>query len=248
MTSIVGVLCKDGVVIGTDSSTTLAAGQFVTIEQPTEKLDIIGESIIVAGTGAVGLGQRFCSIVRKNRVAHDFSKISALDIAKGFCKATLDDFHSTYVQMGQYGALVAFPSLDGPALCEFAVRDFQPELKNERFWYCSMGSAQPITDPFLGFIRDVFWRDGRPNISDGIFAITWTLDHAVSVNPGGVNGPVRIAVLTREQGGQFHARLLDENDLLEHRQNIEEVKQSMRNISMKYQVGSPIENPDIPRP
>src|SRR4029077_4874442 len=98
MTSIVGVLCKDGAVIGTDSSATLGSGQLVTIEQPIEKLDIVGNDIIVAGTGAVGLEQRFFSIVKKVRDGNNFLQIPALDVAKALCKATIDDFSSTYVQ------------------------------------------------------------------------------------------------------------------------------------------------------
>lgn len=56
MTTVIGVLCSDGVVIGTDSSVTLGvAGRFSTIEQCSEKLDVIADQVIVAGTGAVGL-------------------------------------------------------------------------------------------------------------------------------------------------------------------------------------------------
>jgi 20S proteasome alpha/beta subunit len=67
MTAIVGIRCKDGVVIGADSSATFTdGGQVRTIEQPTEKkIEIIGDKVIVAGTGSVGHGQRFCAVVRK---------------------------------------------------------------------------------------------------------------------------------------------------------------------------------------
>ena len=59
MTAIVGVLCQDGVVLGTDSSTTFTAGPQRTIEQPSEKLEIVENSLILAGSGSVGLNQRF---------------------------------------------------------------------------------------------------------------------------------------------------------------------------------------------
>ena len=41
MTSVVGILCKDGVVVGTDSSATFDNGQIRTIEQPFEKIEIM---------------------------------------------------------------------------------------------------------------------------------------------------------------------------------------------------------------
>jgi hypothetical protein len=70
MTAVVGVLCEGGVVVGTDSSATFAHDigpeqQAPTIEQCMDKLRVVGDSVIVVGTGAVGLGQRFCAIVEK---------------------------------------------------------------------------------------------------------------------------------------------------------------------------------------
>jgi len=55
--------------------------------------------------------------------------------------------------------LVAFPINTDFFLCEFQLSDFQPEFKDKNLWYVSMGSSQPITDTFLAFIRDVFWKD-----------------------------------------------------------------------------------------
>ena len=66
-----------------------------------------------------------------------------------------------------------------PYLCEFPVSDFQPEFKTEMMWYCSMGSGQPITDPFLALMREVFWDQGLPTIQDATFAVAWALGRAV---------------------------------------------------------------------
>jgi hypothetical protein len=63
MTVIVGILCSDGVVIGTDSA--IATGRLstgYTIERQDEaalKIEIIGTDVITAVTGATGLAQRF---------------------------------------------------------------------------------------------------------------------------------------------------------------------------------------------
>jgi len=63
MTVIVGVLCSDGVVIGSDSA--MAAGRALsgyTIERQEGdvlKIEVIEKNIITAGTGAMGLAQRF---------------------------------------------------------------------------------------------------------------------------------------------------------------------------------------------
>lgn len=155
MTAIVGVLCRDGLVIGTDSSTTFGSGVGPPImEQPTEKLQIFSNTIIVAGTGQVGLGQRFGRIIEvayQDNVFRSGQHHTA--VGTELCRRTIADFSSTQAKQGSYGALVGFPLGDKVCLCEFPISDFQPEFKTETMWYCSMGSGQPLTDPFLALIR-----------------------------------------------------------------------------------------------
>jgi 20S proteasome alpha/beta subunit len=248
MTAIVGVLCRDGLVIGTDSSMTFGSGMGDrTIEQPAEKLKIYSETIIVAGTGQVGLGQRFGRVVEVAYNERIFVGTNHhIDVGTELCRRTIKDFGSTGAQKGQYGALVGFPLGDKPHLCEFPISDLQPEFKTETMWYCSMGSGQPITDPFLALMREVFWRNSPPTVQDATFAVTWALDHAVQVNPGGINEPVRIAVLEKS-GGKFRARLLDDDDLQEHRQNIEQAKERLRTLPDSQKADAP-GTPDIPKP
>lgn len=231
MTALVGVLCRDGVVLGADSSTTfgLPDGNR-TIEQQCEKLDIVDNRIIIAGTGSVGFGQRFCAVVRTAWTGNKLKDATPVEFGKTLSRLAIEDFAATHARPGNYGAMVAFPCKGVPCLCELGITDMQPELKvADRIWYSSLGSAQPIMDPFLAFIRGVFWQGGQPHVRDGIFAAVWTLDHAIEVNPGGVNGPARIAVLERVKN-DWTARMLAEEDLLEHRQNIEQAKNRLRDF------------------
>ncbi|MBH1430371.1 hypothetical protein I5U42_03525 [Stenotrophomonas maltophilia] len=230
MTALVGIYCKDGIVIGADSAATSAtAGGQRTIEQPVMKIDIVDDRIIIAGTGQIGMGQRFCNQVRalwanKKIPCHDEFAFS-----KALTVAAVSDFAETKCNTGQYGALVAFPCKTGRHLVEYAVADFQPELKNKNLWYVSMGSGQSIIDPFLGLFREVFWGDDPPTVQDAIFATTWMLDHAVKVNPGGVNAPIRIAVLEQVKG-DWKARLLSNEELHEHEAGVIAAKDALRNF------------------
>lgn len=246
MTAIAGIVCRDGVVIGADSSTTFAAsGGIRTIEQPTQKITIVSNSVIVAGTGQVGFAQRFDHIVDQ-AYRNKLFQSHQIEIGKTLCAMAIQDLGSTGAKLGQYGALVGFVCGDKARLCEFAVGDFQPEFKDEKIWYCSMGSGQLITDPFLAFIREVFWSEGPPTVQDATFAITWALDHAIAVNPGGVNGPVKVATLQRH-GGKWHAATLEEADLEEHRQNIAQAKERLRSFPATQQPeGGDV--PDVPAP
>ena len=226
MTILVGLRCREGVVIGSDSSATFTTPSVNTIEQPTKKVIIIADKVIVAGTGQVGLGQRFNTVVERAWGEGTFKGTRIpLDIAKRLCAAGIKDFTETTVPKGQYGALVAFPCGKIFCLCEFAISDFQPELKDENIWYVSMGIGQPIADPFLGLLRRVFWKDSPPRLNEGIFAVTWTLHHAIELNPGGIKGPMQVAVLSANEKGDLLARLLDDAELSEHIDNVRGVEE-----------------------
>lgn len=246
MTAVVGILCSDGVVIGTDSSMTMVAGTFRTIEQATEKLDVVDERIIIAGTGSVGHGQRFRNVVHKGWqdkqfvTERDGERRTSVDIFRNLSRAVISDFSETTTPNNAYGALLAMAVGQQPVLCEFEVNGFQPTLYTDKMWFCSMGSTQPITDPFLALTREIFWPDSQPTTSHAALAVTWALDHAIAVNPGGVNGPARIAVLERHQGN-FRARLLTDSEMQEHREWIGGAKQAMANTLPSAS------GPDVPR-
>ena len=244
MTSVVGIYCKDGCVIGTDSSITMSANSAVrTVEQLGEKISIVDNSVVIAGTGSFGLGQRFGCIIQKLWQEKSFQNPN--EVSKQISRLMHEDMRSTYLNPGQYGAFIAFPCQKGHYLCEYDPETFQPEFKNEKFWYGSMGSAQLITDPFLGFMRDVFWRDGLPTVTEAVFTVTWTLEHAITVNTGGVNGPIRIAVLEKTKG-VMTARVISDEELDEHRQSIADIKDSMKNVREKFK-GENVSVPNIPK-
>ena len=233
MTAVVGVLCSDGVVMGADSSATSAsASGLSTIEQPTNKLSIIGDRILTASSGSVGLKQRFERIVEDAREEEFWRTDHYIDVGRRLSATAINDFSSTGIGIGKIGlsALVAFYSDSQPRLCELASRDFQPEFKDENIWYVSIGSGQLITDPFLALMRNIFWDEGMPTVQDAILTVTWTLEHVVEVNPGGINKPIRIAILQEDSqnSGNIAARLLDDADLQEAKEHIDLLKMEIK--------------------
>jgi hypothetical protein len=244
----VGVLCEDGVVIGADSSATFDNSAFAIMEQPFDKIDILHDKIIVASTGPIGLGQRFCAAVKKEWPTFQNNagvRDDPIDVMKRLYNAGAKDFNDTGAPKGQYGALVAFPSNNKAQLVEYPPGDFQPELKSTRLWYASMGSAQHITDTFLAFVRDVYWGGKLPNVYDATFAVVWTLEHAIQINPGGVNRPVKVATLAKRDKA-FAARVLEVGELDEHLQNIAEAKRIMREFRATHQPGAAMAIPPAP--
>lgn len=244
MTAIVGILCKEGVVIGSDSSTTFVAGQNPTIEQPSKKINIIDNRYIIAGTGSVGLGQRFIYEVKNFMDSSTHRKQEPVEICRQISQNSIKNFISTQAPMGGYGALFAFGANGNKFnLCEFEIKNMQPELKNDKLWYVSMGSGQNITDPFLGFIRKLFWHQGMPSLSEGIFATIWTLQHACELNPGGIKEPIDVAILENKDGN-IAAKLLIPEELVEHTNYIKELEKHIMLFPSKKETDSEIE--DIP--
>lgn len=228
VTILVGVLCDDGVVIGADSSATFSAGSVKTIEHPVTKVHVVSNDFIFAFSGSGGLSQRFTSIVQKIRAEPNFSIGDHLAIAKIISRLTIEDFSFTNAPKGEFGAIVAFTCKNQFYLCEFDTVDLQPEFKMDDIWFVSVGSGQPIADPFLGLLSRVFFEHSRPKLSEGIFITLWTLLHAIEVNLGGIKGPPTIAVLTQKTSAHpFTAHLYSEDELEEHRNNVKDAEQHL---------------------
>ena len=248
MTIIVGVLCQDGVVIGADGSATFAQGQLPIIEQPTQKIDIIDDSMIVVGTGEVGLGQRFKAIIEECIKLPNYQKMTAVNMMTELSHQAIKNFAYTFTQPEKipYGALLAFSAGGKPQLCEFQYENMRPELKSSLLWFVSMGSGQFIVDPFLGLLRKVYWDSGSPTLQQGKFAVTWALRHAVDCNAGGINEPIQIATLTLGKAGKSHARLIDDDELEEHRQYVNEAEEHLRKLPGNLREAD--DTPEPPKP
>jgi hypothetical protein len=71
------------------------------------------------------------------------------------------------------------------------------------------------------------------------------LEHAIEVNPGGVNGPAQIAVLDKA-GAQWRPRILGKEEFGEHRQNVNGAYEALRDYRNK-QKSDAVEGPLIPQ-
>jgi hypothetical protein len=216
MTAIVGWLCKDGVVIGSDSAITFGTGNLFTIGQTGDKISIIRDRIIVAGSGEVGHQQRFCDIVQTAFDQNLFRK-KYMDVGRVLSQNMNNDLAATRAERGRYCALLAYGSDDGFHLCEFTLRDFQPEWKDKNIKFASIGCGQPITDPFLGFMKKIFWNDNElPTVAQAKFITFWTLSNVCELSPGGVKGPVHMTQVSKNSSGHSMAIEVGPEELEEH--------------------------------
>lgn len=231
MTLIVGVACRDGVVIGADSIAT--AGTAVE-QQVSNKITIEEDDVIIACSGSAGLSQ----LIKEELSGswHEFKQLRCMtDVRNAVSGAMYSQIEpmakrakSAGKAFGGCNTMVALPVNHTPALFHFNPLADSLEITSE-FPFVSIGSGNRQADPFLAFIKRILWNDRAPSSTRvAIFGVLWTLQHVSTVSAGlGVGEPHRIAVLEK-RGTAWIANLLGEGELSEHRQAIIEAEDALR--------------------
>ena len=229
--------------------------------QPTSKLYYLDGHIIMGVSGQVGLAQLFRESVpttlRGNLLRPN--NPSAAAIQKRIQKAIYEDVAPS-IQGAQAGAfalgpqnaammfmtstLIALPVQGRPTLMQ-ANHVGQTEEASDDLPFAAVGSGQSIADPFLAFLRRVFWSDHQPTIAEGVFATVWTLLNAIKVNPAlGLSEPIEVGILQSESGVPI-AKALSEDELGEYRQSVLEAEKHLSGFKELFP-SSPSEPPVPP--
>ncbi len=246
MTLVIGIKCTDGVVVASDSlaSYTTSTG-IPTAGQPTDKIDIISDSIICSTSGPVGLGQR---ITHQIEQAWSNNRLSGKEspAAMGVLREVIFEPIKAEIEVARIAGqvdpgatrhcrsttLVAIPIKKRPCLFYF---DWQgsPEEATSKLPFVSIGSGQPVADPFLAFLRNIFFKNKQPNLSEGILAATWTLRYAIHAYAYGVGGAQNVVILEASDTGKngWTARRLAEADMLEHHGQIQYMEEQLQILS-----------------
>jgi 20S proteasome alpha/beta subunit len=224
LTVIVAVKCLEGIVVGADGMATSSNGFQPTMQTASSsKIQIIGDRVIIAGTGEVGLGQRFHQIVNNGWNSKYFQK-ACMDCATMIAGDSVKNFQSSGTPMRQgsgygFAAIMAGPFNKKNDLVEFGITNFQPERKNQPLHFVSVGSGQVLADPFLAFINRVIWCEKLPSLADGKLGVLWALRHAIKLAPGGVGDPIQMATLT-EVAGQAQAKFVEPEEQQQFEQHV----------------------------
>lgn len=240
MTVIIGLKCSEGIVLGADGAATLGTMGLRTIVQPTIKLSLIETKAIFGFSGPVGLSQLFYD--RACTTCRAIQDIGLPEVCRRLRDSFLQDANISF----QVAALarsvvgvVAAENIASQTLIALAVQgqpeliqfDYQclPEWTTNELPFVSIGSGEAIADPFLAWIRFVFWRRRLPTLAEGRFAVYWTLTHAIRTAPGGIGPPIQMAALERKQDS-VTARELSEAELKEHDVAISEYENAIREL------------------
>ena len=250
MTVLVGVLCTDGVVIGSDSIATSSMGQFPLIHIPFDgKIRVFDNTVIVATTGAIGFAQRLHEHIEEAIKGRVFANLAVRECTTNISQRFLTDLGKSLVQNHpqngiNFGALIAAPLKAGPFLAEYGTADFQPELKTEKLFFVSMGSGQVLADPFLAFVSRVLWKGKMPTVDEAKFGVYWVLAHTITLAPGKVGPPIRLATL-RKVADKWVA---SEQDTQEFDQYIGELEAHIAKFIRAPVEEAPSEPPPVPNP
>lgn len=262
MTLIVGVKCSDGVVLGADGAATFGNIEGYTIKQPTKKLCLVGSSVIVGFSGAVGLGQ-FVTVAVDN-VWQEMKALTtnSADNLRVKLTAELRKYVMPEIEAAAHAQQLYGLAARGPAQCATLVampsfaqsrraflfefdQQCASEEKVEAGSFVAIGSGQRIADPFLAFLKRVFWSTRAPTVADGRFAVVWTLYHTIEVNPGGVALPIQVMTLC-DDGHKLVAEPLTDQQIKEHLESTGTAEQVLREFQTAQQETAP--PPDIQPP
>ncbi|MDX6696203.1 MAG: proteasome beta subunit [Blastocatellia bacterium] len=242
MTLIVGVKCSDGIVLGADGAATFGTMGQRTIRQSVTKLHIISHRVIVGVSGPIGLSQRITGRIENLYQENKFSGLNPVQamtlIRETIWPDLFGELQAASIAKNVIGpvamdsaiasSIVALPLARRPALFQFDQQG-APEEATDDLPFIAIGSGQPTADPFLAFVRKIFWPKVLPSLEMGIFSTLWTLEHAIDTNPGGVADPKQIIVLEKS-GKDYQARQLADEDLQEHYEAINAAETALRDF------------------
>lgn len=235
---VLGVLCEDGVVIGSDSSRPNNARDTPIPCAPLQKTYLIGRDMVLGSTGDVGFAQRLEMVLRELREDSRFLEWDHFVIARIMVAEAWQEFQATRSDLVGFGALVGFQCATGVHLCELRPGDLQPEFKKPDVWFTALGRVGGTVSSLLGLLSRTVFHGRHPSLTEGIFVTVWALEHGQKLHPSCVCGPFHVAVLTAHAEDQPHpARMLSVEELTEWMDQVHRTEQQLEMIQIGKSVG-----------
>ncbi len=196
MTIMIGVLCKDGLVIGSDGLSTLTYSGGSTISQKAKKLEIIDNQMVYGLTGYIGLGQIFIEEIKNTINGKDLLRDRPMNIILNIRKALSISFedivnmtNKAIPSLGnaiggnvKSNSIGGFLTSNGPTLFHFNEQLIPTIIKPETPFH-SIGCNDQLTDSFMANINRLCWNGTLPTVKEGILSVIWGINKAIELNP-----------------------------------------------------------------
>jgi hypothetical protein len=241
MTVVVAFYCSDGVVLAADSMLTPTIGGMSVGHHHGKKVEVLPGPQLFAFAGDQGQGARFKIMASFAHGAISGTQ-TPIDYPLLLTQNIVNQFNSTGIANNAIGAntILAFEWQGTHQCCAFEGA-LQPRLLDEHHYYAALGSGKLSADPFLRFLVDIFSPNGPPSVREALFLVTWTIQHVINTNPGGVAGPIRIVAFERQANGPLLAREVAEAEIEEHIQATESAAGALRTWRDNMQSGEAAE-------
>jgi hypothetical protein len=247
MTVVVAFHCSDGVVVAADSMLTPTMGGISVGHHSGIKCSVITGPQLFAFAGDQGQAARF-KLITETMAPQIVSAAHPLLHGVNLSQQILAQLNSTGIPPQNVGvnAVVGFAHGGGCHCCVFE-GSLQPRLLDKDHYYVALGSGKLSADPFLRFVVDTFCTPGQPpGVHLATFLATWTVQHVIDVNPGGVAGPIKVAVFEKSASGAYVERELPTAEIEAHCQAIDDAAKALRDWRNGIQSGTAAGN--VPAP
>jgi len=246
-------------VIAADQQVTHGAAGMQTVGQPTTKIQALKEQALYASSGHVGIGQQLSAAIENlldKFSKQEYSRISGSikSELRQILKPALETAGVARQAVGGGAAmdaictgLLAANFKDGPKLIDINMQGELEYLTPAVPFVCH-GSGKFNADPLLRFLWNVYWRDKRPTLREGVLAGYWTVKAVIELKTQGVGFEPDVFVV--ESGV---ARQIENGKLREHDEFIRAVEHAMRSVRDTMLAGAttqaaPVEAPPPPPP
>ena len=241
MTLVIALLCDDGAVIAADRQVTHGALGRKTVGQAGTKVEIVEDKFIFASSGPISLSQEIQDAiagVHDQFLRRDYSAIRSIlkkkikEIAEGAFetagKAAPVIGPQAAAMDAICGAVFAAEFKDGLRLVEISPQANFEALSDSVPFVC-LGTGKPNADPFLAFLRSVYWPDKLPNIEEALTAAYWTIKFVTELGTEGV-GLGTEAIMLKRDGTSYIARTQDEKTQIENDEFIFAAVDKLRSV------------------
>ncbi len=237
MTVILGVLCRDGAVIGSDGASSAtrssrSSGREISYERAKQKVGILSSEALGATAGRAAVGQRMKFGVDKFFIALDKEPSDSCALRASLRKRILEELEDCGREPSDNDSiLVNIPYQGQQILMSMKGKNLEPCTVEEDLFYTAIGSGAKLAEPFFEFRRGTFWYEKLPTVSEAKIGVAWTLQHTVDTSSRGVSFPLNIAL--REVGGI--PRLLERKEIEEALETVRRMQNKLREYMQETQ-------------
>ncbi len=166
MTVVLGLLCKDGVVLGADGASSIVDRNLnIGYEKARIKIWLEGNTTLGATAGRAEFGQSCRYGVRRLLQDSASPLTDVLAFGDALSAFVRQDFEKWGLKFEGDEALIAVDLGKRPGLFQLSGFNMFPSIIQPESWSQAIGNSSQIIEPFFEFLKDTFWSDALPTVA-----------------------------------------------------------------------------------